>query len=41
MANDQLGTSSDTMCKAGCLISFAAMALTGTEHSYNPRTAEG
>jgi hypothetical protein len=37
-ANQQLGTSSDTICKAGCLMSSAAMALAGTGHSYNPST---
>ena len=37
-ANDQLGTSSNTICKAGCLMSSAAMALAGTGHSYNPKT---
>ena len=37
-ANDQLGTSSNTICKAGCLMSSAAMALAGTGHSYNPQT---
>lgn len=37
-ANDQLGTSTDTICKAGCLMSSAAMALSGTGHTYNPRT---
>ena len=37
-ANDQLGTSSNTICKAGCLMSSAAMALSGTGHSYNPKT---
>ena len=34
----QLGTSSNTICKAGCLMSSAAMALAGTGHSYNPDT---
>lgn len=37
-ANDQLGTSSNTICKAGCLMSSAAMALSGTGQNYNPRT---
>lgn len=37
-ANDQLGTSSNTICKAGCLMSSASMALAGTGHSYNPQT---
>lgn len=36
--SDQLGTSSNTICKAGCLMSSAAMALAGTGHSYNPKT---
>ena len=36
--NDQLGTSSKTICQAGCLMSSAAMALSGTGHSYNPKT---
>lgn len=37
-ANEQLGTSSVTICKAGCLMSSMAMALSGTGHSYNPST---
>jgi ABC-type bacteriocin/lantibiotic exporter with double-glycine peptidase domain len=37
-AHDQLGTSSDTICSAGCLMSSASMALAGTGHSYNPKT---
>lgn len=36
--NDPLGTSSKTICQAGCLMSSAAMALSGTGHSYNPKT---
>lgn len=36
--SQQLGTSSNTICKAGCLMSSAAMALAGTGHSYNPST---
>jgi hypothetical protein len=28
--NDQLGTSSNTICSAGCLMSSASMALAGT-----------
>lgn len=36
--NEQLGTSSNTICSAGCLMSSAAMALAGTGHSYNPST---
>lgn len=35
---DKLGTSSNTICKVGCLMSSAAMALSGTGHSYNPKT---
>lgn len=35
-AKEQLGTSSNTICSAGCLMSSAAMALSGTGHSYNP-----
>lgn len=31
-----LGTSSKTICQAGCLMSSAAMSLAGTGHSYNP-----
>jgi hypothetical protein len=34
----QLGTSSKTICQAGCLMSSASMALAGTGHSYNPDT---
>lgn len=37
-AHDRLGTSADTICTAGCLMSSVAMALTGTGRSYNPRT---
>jgi len=36
--NEHLGTSSDTICKAGCLMSSVAMALAGTGHNYNPST---
>lgn len=36
-AKDQLGTSSNTICSAGCLMSSAAMALNGTGHGFNPR----
>ena len=36
--SEQLGTSSNTICKAGCLMSSAAMALTGTGHDFNPST---
>lgn len=38
-ANEQLGTSSNTICRAGCLMSSAAMALAGTvQKSFNPST---
>ena len=37
-ANEQLGTSSDTICKAGCLMSSVAMALSGIGKNYNPST---
>jgi len=37
-ANQQLGTSSDTICKAGCLMSSMAMALSGCGHAFNPST---
>lgn len=36
--NDQLGTSSNTICSAGCLMSSAAMALTGTVKEFTPAT---
>jgi len=36
--SEQLGTSSNTICKAGCLMSSVAMALSGVGHSYNPGT---
>jgi hypothetical protein len=36
--NEQLGTSSNTICSAGCLMSSASMALAGTGHGYNPST---
>jgi hypothetical protein len=36
--NEQLGTSSNTICSAGCLMSSASMALAGTGHSFNPST---
>jgi hypothetical protein len=35
---DQLGTSSNTICKAGCLMSSIAMSLAGTGRSDNPGT---
>lgn len=34
--SQQLGTSSNTICSAGCLMSSAAMALSGTGHGYDP-----
>jgi hypothetical protein len=34
----QLGTSSKTICQAGCLMSSAAMALSGTGHTHTPDT---
>jgi hypothetical protein len=37
-ANDQLGTSSNTICKAGCCMSSVAMGLAGTGRGYNPHT---
>ena len=37
-ANDQLGTSSKTICQAGCLMSSVAMALKGHGVSENPHT---
>lgn len=36
--NDQLGTSSNTICKAGCLMSSVSMALSGIGKNYNPGT---
>ena len=36
--NDQLGTSSNTICRAGCLMSSVAMALSGCGISYNPQS---
>lgn len=33
-----MGTSSNTICSAGCLMSSASMALAGTGHNYNPST---
>ena len=36
--SEQLGTSSKTVCQAGCLMSSAAMALKGTGHSYDPHS---
>jgi hypothetical protein len=37
-AKEQLGTSNNTICTAGCLISSASMALAGTGHKFNPST---
>lgn len=37
-ASEQLGTSSNTICSAGCLISSAAMALKGIGVNQNPST---
>lgn len=34
--SEQLGTSSNTICKAGCLMSSVAMALAGIGKNYNP-----
>lgn len=36
--SQQLGTSSNTICKAGCAMSSLAMGLAGTGHNYNPST---
>ena len=36
--SDRLGTSSNTICSAGCLMSSMSMALAGTGHGYNPQT---
>ena len=36
--SNALGTSSKTICQAGCLMSSAAMALSGIGKSYNPGT---
>ena len=35
---DQLGTSSKTICQAGCAISSVSMALSGIGKSFNPKT---
>jgi len=35
-ANEQLGTSSNTICKAGCPMSSVSMALAGIGKNYNP-----
>jgi hypothetical protein len=34
--SEQLGTSSNTICKAGCLMSSVSMALSGIGKNYNP-----
>jgi len=34
--NDQLGTSSNTICSAGCLMSSVAMAMTATVKNFTP-----
>jgi hypothetical protein len=34
--SEQLGTSSNTICKAGCLMSSVSMALAGCGKGYNP-----
>jgi hypothetical protein len=39
--SEQLGTSSNTICKAGCLMSSVAMALAGTGKNYNPSSLNG
>lgn len=36
--SERLGTSSNTICSAGCLMSSVSMALAGTGHDYNPST---
>lgn len=36
--SEQLGTSANTICKAGCLMSSVAMALSGIGKNYNPGT---
>ncbi len=36
--NEQLGTSSNTICSAGCLMSSAAMALKGIGKNYDPKS---
>ena len=36
--SQQLGTSSNTICKAGCLMSSVSMALSGIGKGYNPGT---
>jgi hypothetical protein len=37
-ASNQLGTSTNTICSAGCLMSSAAMALTGFGKVFTPAT---
>lgn len=36
--SERLGTSSNTICSAGCLMSSVSMALSGTGHNFNPST---
>jgi hypothetical protein len=36
--SEQLGTSSNTICKAGCLMSSVSMALSGIGKNFNPGT---
>ena len=36
--SEKLGTSANTICSAGCLMSSCSMALAGTGHNYNPST---
>ena len=36
--NEQLGTSSNTICSAGCAMSSVAMGLAGIGKNYNPST---
>lgn len=37
-AHEQLGTSSNTICSAGCAMSSVAMGLAGVGKNYNPST---
>ena len=36
--DEQLGTSTNTICSAGCLMSSMSMALSGIGKNYNPST---
>lgn len=36
--NEQLETSTQTICSAGCLMSSAVMTISGLGHNYNPST---